>query len=53
MNRLQRRSINFYPSEWAKLHEIALRQGFRSRHALIRNAILQILAKNGETPDAA
>jgi hypothetical protein len=53
MKQLQRRSINFYPSEWATLRDIALKQGFRSRHALIRKAIVQILAENVETPDPA
>jgi metal-responsive CopG/Arc/MetJ family transcriptional regulator len=53
MNQFQRKSIQFRPSEWGKLQEIAMRKGFRSRHALIRDAIVQILAENGETPDAA
>jgi metal-responsive CopG/Arc/MetJ family transcriptional regulator len=53
MNQLQRRSINFYPSEWEKLREVAKLRGFASRHAMIRSAIVQILAENGETPDAA
>jgi metal-responsive CopG/Arc/MetJ family transcriptional regulator len=53
MNQFQRKSIQFRPSEWGKLQEIAMKQGFRSRHALIRNAIVQILAENGETPNAA
>lgn len=53
MNQLQRRSINFYPSEWARLHEIALKQGFRSRHEMIRNAIVKILAENAKILDAA
>lgn len=53
MNQLQRRSINFYPSEWATLRDIALQRGFRSRHEMIRDAIVQILAENVETPDPA
>ena len=52
MNQLLRRSINFYPSEWARLQEIALK-GFHSRHEMIRKAIVQILAENAKILDAA
>jgi metal-responsive CopG/Arc/MetJ family transcriptional regulator len=53
MNHFKRKSIQFRPDEWGKLHDIAIKKGFRSRHALIRDAIVQILTENGETPDAA
>jgi hypothetical protein len=53
MNHFKRKYIQFRPSEWEQLANIASSQGFRSRHALIRSAIVQILAENGETPDAA
>jgi hypothetical protein len=53
MNHFKRKSIQFRPSEWEQLAKIASSQGFRSRHALIRSAIVQILAENGETPNAA
>ena len=53
MNQFKRKSIQFRPDEWGKLQEIAIKKGFRSRHALIRDAIVQILADNSETPNAA
>ena len=53
MNQFKRKSIQFRPSEWDKLQEIAATRGYRSRHALIRDAIVQILSENGETPNAA
>jgi hypothetical protein len=53
MDYFKRKSIQFRPSEWEKLAKIASSQGFCSRHALIRNAIVKILAENVETPDAA
>jgi hypothetical protein len=53
MDFFQRKSIQFRRSEWLKLQEIAENQGFRSRHALIRNAIVKILAESGETSNSA
>lgn len=53
MNHFKRKSIQFRPSEWEKLQEIATTKGYPSRHALIRNAIVQILAENAKTLDAA
>lgn len=53
MNDFKRKSIQFRASEWEQLAKIASSQGFRSRHAMIRSAIVQILAENGESPKTA